>query len=386
MTQKSIFIVAVENSADQLGAAMITALKNQSDEDINFTGIGGAAMAACGVPSLFDIRDLSILGFAEALKSYGLVLKKVKQTVSAIMDESPDAVVLIDSWGFMVRVAKTLKKQGYKGEIIKYVAPQVWAMREGRARILAKYVDHLLTIHSFDAPYFTRHDLPTYYVGNSAFDTDYTSGNANDLSAYSAKINLDKPICALFFGSRFSELDRLWQPIQDAVAILQSRHPQLQFISLMSSTLEAKITSMSMASDSQIVFLPETAKLSLFAAADMAIACSGTVTSQLAVAGIPSVVAYKLNSMTWFAAKRLYKPSYVSLVNIAANEALMPEYLQDDATGENLAAEMTRLLENEGLRLGLSERLAQQCREMRGSQGKASERAAARVLDILAAA
>ena len=173
---KSLFITAAERSGDDLGAGLIISLK-KLDPNIEFYGIGGPAMQDAGVHSDFDISPLAILGFTEALRAYPVVLKKVREAVAQIMSKKTDAVVLIDSWGFMLRVAKGLRKAGYKGEIIKYVAPQVWAMREGRAKVLAAAVDHLLTIHSFDAPYFERHGLPVHYVGNPVFDTDYSTGD-----------------------------------------------------------------------------------------------------------------------------------------------------------------------------------------------------------------
>jgi len=149
---RSIFIVAAERSGDDLGAGLISDLQKQ-DPEIEIFGIGGPGMAAQGVSSDYDISQLSILGFTEAIKSYRTVVKKVREAVDLIMKTRSQAVILIDSWGFMLRVAWGLRKAGYNGQIIKYVAPQVWAMREGRSKVLAEAVDHLLTIHSFDAPY-----------------------------------------------------------------------------------------------------------------------------------------------------------------------------------------------------------------------------------------
>jgi len=188
----------------------------------------------------------------------------------------------------MIRVAKMLKKRGYAGEIIKYVAPQVWAMREGRSRILAEHVDHLLTIHDFDAPYFTRHGLPTHYVGNPVFDQNYNAGDGSGLRK-DYKIAADQPVLALLFGSRLSEIQKLARPFADAVARLKMDIPELAIVSPVSDTISTDVhaAASEFPALQDVILLPEDRKLDCFAAADTAISCSGTVTTQLASAGIP---------------------------------------------------------------------------------------------------
>ena len=179
---KHVYIVAVESSGDHLGAGLIEALLAQSP-NLQISAIGGKAMNGRGVGSALDITGLSILGFSEALRAYPLVRRRVREAVALILAARPDAVVLIDSWGFMIRVAQGLKRAGFVGQIVKYVAPQVWAMREGRSAILAKSIDHLLSIHSFDAPYFEKHGLRVTHVGNPMFDTDLGGGDETALRA-----------------------------------------------------------------------------------------------------------------------------------------------------------------------------------------------------------
>ncbi len=379
----SVFIVAAERSGDDLGAALIGQLRAQ-DKGVKIAGIGGAAMAAAGVSSRIDITPLSILGFTEAVKVYQIVMKKVRESVDLIMSDPPDGVVLIDSWGFMLRVAARLRKVGYQGKIIKYVAPQVFAMREGRAKVLANAVDHLLTIHSFDSPYFERHGLPVTYVGNPVFDTDYTSGNAKALRQ---KLNIknDAPIAAVLFGSRPSEIERLTAPFADAVAAVAAMRPDVQFLSPLSETVATQIRAAA-AEDTrlqEIIFLPEHDKFDVFAAASAALACSGTVTTQLACAGVPSVVAYKLSGLTYFFAKRMYKPDYISIVNIAANQPLMPEFVQDDCQGDILAHALLEYLNDKALAAKSSHALGAQTEKMMGKGGLASARAAETILGLL---
>ncbi len=379
----SIYIAAVENSADHLGAELAAHIRVNAP-NANLMGIGGAAMAAQGIESKIDISGLAILGFVEGLKSYPMILDRVKAAVESIMSSGANAVILIDSWGFMIRVAKGLKKAGYQGHVIKYLAPQVWAMREGRSKILAQYVDHLLTIHSFDAPYFEKHGLPVSYIGNPIFDTDYKQGDGENLRR-ELGIKPDDDVVSIFFGSRLSEIQQLAKPFADAVALLKDKRPKLKFVSPVSESIATDVNGAA-GEDlrlQDVVLLPEARKFDVFAACDVALACSGTVTTQLACAGVPSVVAYRLNGLTYAVAKRLYKPNYISIVNIAAGKALMPEFVQAEVTGENLAQSVSDYLDNKDMREAASKALMAQTDAMKGKGGSASERAALTVLDII---
>jgi len=380
---KSIYIVAVENSADHLGAELIEYIR-QNSPDIKCLGIGGPAMKTQGVTSQIDISGLAILGFMEGVKSYPMIMKRVKETVSSIIKLNPNAVILIDSWGFMIRVAKRLKQAGYKGTIIKYLAPQVWAMREGRSKILADHVDHLMTIHNFDAPYFEKHGLRVTYVGNPIFDTNYQAGDGDKLKT-ECGITPDQNVLSVFFGSRLSELKTLASDFAQTIMILKSSRQNLKVISPVSEIIADEVKS-SVAQDPRlqdIILLPENRKLDVFAASDVALACSGTVTTQLSCAGVPTVVAYKLNPLTFMAAKRLYKPNYISIVNIAAKEDLLPEFIQGDVTANNLSESISKYLDDEAYRDAVSVKLIKQTGLMHGKGGIASKRAAQTVLGLL---
>ena len=388
-TKPHIFIVAAEKSGDELGAGMVRQLRKQTSNDITISAIGGSALQAEGLTSAVDINPLSILGFVESLKSYPVIIERVAQTVEIIMNSGADAVVLIDSWGFMARVAKYLKKQGFTGLIIKYVAPQVWAMREGRAKLLAGLVDHLLTIHSFDAPYFTKYGLNTVYVGNPVFDENYDNGAGAALREQ-YNINDDDPVLAVLFGSRLSEIQRLAEPFADAVHILKQAIPNLTIVAPVSNTISEDVLAAAIQYPKlhDVILLGENRKLDCFAAADAAIACSGTVTSQLACAGVPTVVGYKLNGLTYFIASRMFKPDYISIVNIAASQALMPEFMQDDCTGENLSTAALPYLQDKQKREEARKSLQAAVTKMRKGKSNctnehSSTRAAKAVLEIL---
>lgn len=380
---KSIYIVAVERSGDQIGAGLATELR-ALDPSMTLFGTGGSELAQMGISSDIDISDLAILGFVEAVKVYAIVLDRVRQVTEDIINRNPDGVILIDSWGFMIRVAKSLKSKGYTGKIIKYVAPQVWAMREGRAKILSKYVDHLLTIHSFDKPYFERHGLAVTYTGNPVFDVDYNQGDAQALRE-SLNIPEVHPIICILFGSRLSEVQNLAKPFADAIDIVSKTHPNAVFISPLSENVSTDVAAAAGADLrlQNIIFLPEKQKFDVFKAADIALACSGTVTTQLACMGVPTVVAYKLNSITHFFAKRLYKPKFISIVNVAADKALMPEFVQQDCEGQNLAKALSHYLNDPSARNQTREALKQQTLAMKGEGGNVSARAAKAVQTII---
>ncbi len=380
-----VYIVAAERSGDDLGAQLARLLKAEKP-DLTITGIGGTAMAEQGIDSPIDIAPLSILGFVEGLKSYPTIMRLVRAAVDDIITAGPDMVVLIDSWGFMMRVAERLKKHGYAGKIVKYVAPQVWAMREGRTKVLARSVDHLLTIHSFDAPYFEREGLPVTYVGNPVFDTDYAQGNG---AALRARYNIedDAPVIAVLFGSRPSEIARLAGPFADAIEILRAKFPRAIFMSPVASSVATQVGAQA-ATDMRlqdVILLGEYDKYDVFAASTAALACSGTVTTQTACAGIPAVIGYKLSGLTWAIASRLYKPDHVSIVNIAAGERLMPECIQGDCTGEKLAAELSVYIEDPAARAAASEALLAQTKKMRGTGGHSGSRACDAILNLLTA-
>lgn len=358
-----LFIVAAERSGDDLASGLIGAL-GSIKSDIKISGIGGAAMERAGVTSQMSIEGLSILGFVEGVKHYPLILRKVQDCTEKILASNPDAVILIDSWGFMVRVAKQLKKRGYQGKVIKYVAPQVWAMRAGRAKILARYIDLLLSIQPMDAPYFESHGLETVYVGNPVFDTNYRAGEAN---SFRHKYNIgDRKVISIWFGSRPSEIRQLTSSFCHAVDILGYQNLNVVFVAPVAENIRDLLLERIQAFDSKIpiVLVDESDKLDVMAASHAALACSGTVTTQLASAGVPTIVGYRLNALTYFIAKCLFKPSFISIVNIAADKALMPEFIQSDVTAAKLAGALNLYVSDETLRNKSSQDLIDQTNKM----------------------
>ena len=347
-----VMLVAAEASGDDRGAALAKALRARLGENVRFVGVGGTRMAAEGVESPFDISQLSILGLLEGLLAYPRVKARVADTVALAAREKPDVAVLIDSWGFTLRVARGLRKLDPNLPLIKYVAPQVWATRPGRAKTLAATVDHLLSIHVFDAPYFEAEGLPVTFVGNSALNLDLSQADGARLRA-DLGIAPNAPVLLVLPGSRPGEISRILPPFAEAVGILKAERPDLQVVIPAAPTVAEAVRAQ--ASSWAHVVEGDNAKLDAMKAATVALACSGTVTTELAMAGVPMVVGYRLGALTHAILKRLIRTPYITLFNIAAQALVAPELVQDECNGPALAREVAKRLDDPALRRAQAE-------------------------------
>jgi lipid-A-disaccharide synthase len=343
-------LVAAEASGDDRGASLARALKRRLGEDVRFVGVGGAKLAAEGLQSPFDISELSILGLLEGLMAYPKVVRRADETAAIAAREKPDVAVLIDSWGFTLRVAQRLRKLDPELPLVKYVGPQVWATRPGRAKTLAAAVDHLLTIHAFDAPYFEAEGLPVTFVGNSTLSLDFSQADPARLRA-AIGAGPEDPILLVLPGSRPAEIERVLPPFEDAVRLLKAEHPDLHVVIPAAPTVADAVKSRVAGWPFRATVVEgEAAKLDAMKAATVALACSGTVTTELALAGLPMVVGYRIGPVTYAIVKRLIRTKYITLFNIAAGEAIAPELIQADCNGPALARELALRLDDPQLR------------------------------------
>ena len=355
----TVMLVAAEASGDALGAGLAKALKRRlGDEAVRFVGVGGAKMAAEGIKSPFDIAQLSIIGIVESLKAYPRAMARLKDTLALAEREKPDVAVLIDSWGFNIRLAQALRRQTPALPLVKYVAPQVWAYRPGRARALAKAVDFLLSIQPMDKPFFDRAGLESVFVGNSALAKDFSKADPARLRA-AIGVTADEPILLVLPGSRPSEIERVMPVFEDAVRRLKETRSNLAVVvpaaSTVAEAVKARVAGWPFRAH---VIEDEALKDDAMVAGTVALACSGTVTTELALAGCPMVVGYRTGAITYGLLKLLFKPGWVTLLNIAADKAVAPEYLQDAMTGEGLARATAARLDNPDLRAA---QIAEQC-------------------------
>ncbi|GAA0628606.1 lipid-A-disaccharide synthase [Brevundimonas kwangchunensis] len=344
-----IMLVAAEASGDALGAGLAKALKARLGADVVFVGVGGPKMAAEGVASPFDIAELSILGWLEGLKAYGLVKRRVADTVAQAVAEKPDAVVLIDSWGFTIRVAKALKEALPGVPLIKYVGPQVWASRPGRAKTLAASVDHLLALYSFDAPWFEKEGLATTVVGSQALHVDMSGA---DPAAFRARRGIapDADLLLVLPGSRPSEI-RLMTPVfEGAVARLKQENPALEIAVIAAGTVADDVAGRVATWPFRVHLVSEAEKYDAMKAATVALATSGTVSTELALAGAPMIIGYRFQPLSYAIMKPFFTGKYATLFNHAADAEIARELIQTDATPEKFVAEARRLLSDPAAR------------------------------------
>ncbi|MBW8304816.1 MAG: lipid-A-disaccharide synthase [Brevundimonas sp.] len=385
MTRRlKVMLVAAEASGDALGAGLAHALKARLGPDVIFVGVGGARMAEAGVASPFDITDLSVLGWLEGLKAYGVVKRRVADTAALAVAERPDAVVLIDSWGFTIRVAKAIRAAQPDVPLIKYVGPQVWASRPGRAKTLAGAVDHLLALYAFDAPWFEHEGLATTVVGSQALHVDMSGADPAAFRA-SRGIAADAPLLLVLPGSRRSEI-RLMTPVYEAaVARLKKADPSLEVAVVAAGPVADLVTAEVATWPFRAHLVPEAEKYSAMKAATVALATSGTVSTELALAGAPMVISYRFQPLSYAIMKPFFTGKYATLFNHAADEEIARELIQNDATPEKLAAEVGRLLADPEARAAQSARQTAAL-DLMGRAGRdPSEIAADAVLRVIAA-
>ncbi len=342
-TQPCLFLIAGEPSGDALGARLMAALKSQSAGRIDFAGVGGPRMEAEGLDSLFPMSDLSVMGLAEVLPRIPKLLLRLRQTVSEIKALCPSAVVSIDAPDFCFPVAKRLKGQGIP--LIHYVAPQVWAWRPGKAKVVAKLYDRLITLLPFEPPYFEVEGLSTTFVGHPVVEIGV---NAGDGPAFRRHHDIPDaaPLICVLPGSRGNETSRLLPIFAETLALLQKRLPDLRAVV---PTVEGVAEQVAAAGWplSPLIVHDQTDKLDAFAAADVALAASGSVTLELAMTKTPTVIAYKMNPLTALLARRLVRVRYVNLINLILDRQALPEFLQENCGPEKLATAIAGILAND---------------------------------------
>lgn len=380
-----IWLMAGEASGDVLGAYLMQALIER-DQHLIFVGIGGPRMEALGLSSLFPMRDLAVMGLIEVLPRLRQLSQRMNEAVNDVVLRQPDLIVTIDSPGFALRFLKRLRH--VKTPKIHYVGPQVWAWHEERVRSFPDLWDKLLCLLPFEKAWFAERSVPVEFVGHPVLQSGAHQGNGKRFRQRHGLAS-DAPVLILMPGSRRSEVPRLLPVYGRMLSLLRQRLPGicpvLPLSPLVAQTVRAAVSKWPV---KPIIVTELHDKHDAFAAAGAALTKSGTSTLELALADVPMAVAYRVNPLTAFMARRMIKVKFVAMVNLLAGREVVPELLQERCSSGNLAEEAYRLLTDPALgaaqRTAFSEILSQLRPEADPDHnGTPSDAAAAAVLRLL---
>jgi len=366
-TPLHLFLIAGEPSGDRLGASLMAALKTLRP-DIRFSGVGGPLMEAEGLSSLFPIKDLSVMGLAEVLPRLPKLLRRARETTEAVLSLNPAALITIDSPDFCLRVAARVKAALPALKTIHYVAPTVWAWRPERAAKMALHIDHVLALFPFEPPYMEAEGMSCDFVGHPVVAEN--APTASDLAAFRTDLGIAPKgkILLVLPGSRAGEVARMEPVFAEVVRRIVAQHPKTHIVvpasANVAETLAAKVAGW----PGQVTLLDprgmapdqgEWRKRMAFAAADLALAASGTVSLELASTATPMVIAYKFNWLTTRIVKKKVKLKTATLVNILTGTMTVPEFLFEDCTADKITPKVLEMLDDPDLRLHQSGMSAQ---------------------------
>ncbi|OKL43533.1 lipid-A-disaccharide synthase [Pseudovibrio exalbescens] len=381
----SVYIVVGEESGDQLGAELIRALRERTGRPLVVQGVGGERLSREGLQSLFPLQDIAVMGLSAVLARLPAIVKRVYQCVDDVIAKDPDVLLIIDSPDFTHNVAKRVRKKAPHIPIVDYVSPSVWAWRPGRARKMAAYVDHLLALLPFEPEVHRELGGPaTTYVGHPLIER---LDNLRPKDGERAPMSAQERTVLVLPGSRGSEVSRLMEPFGKAVARIAEAWPDAHFVMPAVAHQEARIRDalQSWAIQPEIV-IGEPAKFAAFRKAHAALAASGTVSLELAISGVPMVVAYKLD---WFfrRLKDIHRFIPIATVdsmvlpNLVLGRNVVPEYLDEDANGPALADRVISLLNQDSVARNLQvEAFNQLDRIMKLPDGESQAGKAAQIL------
>jgi lipid-A-disaccharide synthase len=351
---RKIFLIATEESGDRLGSNLMKVLRQRLGDAVRFEGVGGQSMAREGLASLFPIEELSIMGFSAVVKELPKLLRLIRETAAAVSQAAPDILVIIDSPDFTHRVARRVRARDPSLPIVDYVSPSVWAWRPGRARAMLGYVDHVLALLPFEPEAYRRlHGPPCSYVGHPLIEQiDVLRPDADE----QRRRDDQPPVLLVLPGSRRGEINRHMAVFGETLGLLDVPFeavlptlPHLQDLvrkNVKSWPVEPRI------------IVGEQEKKAAFRIAHTAFVKSGTVTLELAVAGVPMVAAYKVGAVEAWILRRAIRGSSVILANLVIGENVVPEFLQEDCAPAKLAPALRDVLSASLLRRRQTEAFA----------------------------
>ncbi len=339
---KKIFILTGEPSGDKLASKVIGNLK-KINSNVDYLSVGGENLRLLGIKSVYDLKEITYLGFTNVILNLLKINKKINQTVKAIIDYNPDILFTVDSPDFTLRVAEKVKKHNTKIKTIHYVAPQVWVWRENRVKKIKKFIDHILLLFKFEKKYFEKELVSCEFVGHPLLENNEQSKiDINQI------IGKNKALISIFAGSRKSEITVLMPILLDFIKLMNEKysdityvfHSTKEFSQLMQSFLkENNLPNCEIVNDDKIK--SHILKKSIFA-----VAKSGTVSLEICNAKIPSIILYKMNFVNFMIVKSLIKTKYANIINFVADEEVIPELLQSNCNPKNIFKIVDNFLDN----------------------------------------
>ena len=340
---KKIFILTGEPSGDKLASKVIAKVKS-SMSDIEFLSVGGEHLNSLGIKSLYDLEEVTYLGFTKVLLNVFKIKKKINETVSKIIEFNPDILFSVDSPDFTLRVAKKVKRLKPNIKTIHFVSPKVYVWRENRVKHLKNFLDHILLLFPFEKKYFDKENINCTFTGHPLLEEQ--EKNKIEISAI---IKKDKKIFSLFPGSRLSEINVLTPILFEFIKLMNEKYNDILFI--LHSTSEYKLLIQNLLSAEGFknceVISDEKIKSQLLKQSMFAVAKSGTISLEICNAKIPSIIIYKMNKINFFIVKALVKVKFANIINIAADEEVIPELLQSKCNSKSIFNTVEGLLNDQ---------------------------------------
>ncbi len=339
---KKIFILTGEASGDKLASKVISDLK-KINKNIEYLSVGGEHLKSLGIKSIYELKEITYLGFTNVILNIFKIRNKINETVKAISNYKPDILFTVDSPDFTLRVAEKVKKLNPNIKTIHFVAPQVWVWREGRIKKIKKFIDHILLLFSFEKVYFEKENMSCEFVGHPLLQkNDRVKIDINQL------IGKNKALISVFAGSRKSEISVLMPILLDFIKLMNDKYTDMTFIfhstkeysKLMQSFInQTNLSNCEIISDDKI-------KSYILQKSIFAVAKSGTVSLEICNAKIPSIILYKMGFINFLIIKALVKTKYANIINFAADKEIIPELLQSKCNAKNIFKKVSSYLEN----------------------------------------
>jgi lipid-A-disaccharide synthase len=342
---KKIFVLTGEPSGDKLASKVIANLKS-SKPDIEYLSVGGQYLKSLGIKSLYDLNEVTYLGFTKVLLNIFKIKKKINETVNKILEFNPDILFSVDSPDFTLRVAERVKKLKPNIKTIHYVAPQIWIWREYRVKKLKNFLDHILLLFPFEKQYFDKENVNCTFVGHPLLEDN--EKNKIDIKNV---INENNKIISIFSGSRISEINVLTPILLKFIKMMNKKYNDIHFI--FHTTNEHRDTLKNLISKGDIkncdVISDEKIKSYILKKSSFAVAKSGTISLEICNANVPSIIIYKINFINFFIVKMLVKVKFANIINIAAGKEIIPELLQKKCNAKNIFSKVDEFLINPDL-------------------------------------